>query len=482
MALTDSIAAHARSGPDRTAVIFNGGRVSYGAFAGRIARTRAALLGAGLRPGRLAVVCVHHLLQSWIVGLALRGAGITTVNAKSAEDALQLSGPGGLLVASAGEAHLWSDLPAMASAAGLPLAIVPPELFEGDAPSDEPPPSVPPGAHILLTSGTTGLSKKVLLDAAAEADLVAFNTHRCGVSADTVFNLMDFGLWTGASYTWPALTWSAGGVIVFNVGRERWRPFAETALTHAVVTPHMLDELLATPPGSLPRNEGLTLLTVGGVIARDPWRGMRARMGAAMLCLYGATETCHMTFTPIEREADLQGHRIHDDIIQVVDEDDRPLPAGQVGLVRLKASRGEAGYLDDEATSRAFFKGGWFYPGDLGIIEAERLFLQGRVTDVINVKGGKLATIPIETALQDALGARAVCVFSVPTPDGEAVHVAIQPGEAITPAALRAALKAALPRMPNVRVHRVDGLPRNHMGKVDRAALKRALVDEAPTS
>jgi acyl-CoA synthetase (AMP-forming)/AMP-acid ligase II len=165
----------------------------------------------------------------------------------------------------------------------------------------------------------------------------------------------------------------------------------------------------------------------------------------------------------------------------VVDDADRPLPSGQVGLVRLKASRGEAGYLDDEATSRAFFKGGWFYPGDLGIIEAGRLVLQGRVTDVINIKGGKLATLPIETALQERLGARAVCVFSVPTPDGEAVHVAIQPGQTITPQALRDALIAALPRMRDVRVHRVESLPRNHMGKVDRAALKRALIDAAPT-
>jgi acyl-coenzyme A synthetase/AMP-(fatty) acid ligase len=108
-----------------------------------------------------------------------------------------------------------------------------------------------------------------------------------------------------------------------------------------------------------------------------------------------------------------------------------------------------------------------------------RLSLQGRITDVINVMGDKIATTPIETSLQDRLGAAAVCVFSTPGRDGEEVHVAIQPGRAVALAELKGALAAAMPKIAQVRVHQVNAFPRNHMGKIDRAALKAQLVPPA---
>ncbi|MDR3470750.1 MAG: hypothetical protein P4M09_03535, partial [Devosia sp.] len=92
--------------------------------------------------------------------------------------------------------------------------------------------------------------------------------------------------------------------------------------------------------------------------------------------------------------------------------------------------------------------------------------------------GDKIATTPIETALQDRLGAEAVCVFSVPGQDGEAVHVAIQTARPVAAAELKAALRAALPAVPQARVHAVKAFPRNHLGKIERAALKAQLLGE----
>jgi acyl-coenzyme A synthetase/AMP-(fatty) acid ligase len=319
----------------------------------------------------------------------------------------------------------------------------------------------------------------VLLDAAGEADVVAFNTDLAAITAETIFDVMHFGLWTGASYIWPAMTWTAGGTVVFNQGRADWRPFTETPTpTHVAVTPQMLDELLSAPASAYPRPPTLVLITVGGVVSRAQWRGTCERLTDDVRSVYGATETCLMTFTPVRTEDDLVWHRAHDDILQVVDDQDRPMAPDETGFLRLRASRGEAGYLNDPQTSRAFFRGGWFYPGDLAVADAEgRVSLQGRVTDVINLLGSKYPTIPMERGLQERLGARAVCVFSMPGLDGEAVHVAIEPGAAtITAEALREALAACLPRMTQVQVHKVESLPRNHMGKVDRAALRGLLA------
>lgn len=93
--------------------------------------------------------------------------------------------------------------------------------------------------------------------------------------------------------------------------------------------------------------------------------------------------------------------------------------------------------------------------------------------------GDKIAAAPIEAALRDALGARDVCVFSAPGADGEAVHVAVQPGRTISPDDLRAALAVALPGIAQVRVHAVEAFPRNHIGKIERAALKAQLLSVA---
>jgi acyl-coenzyme A synthetase/AMP-(fatty) acid ligase len=484
MALIHAIEAHARATPDKPAIVFNGAPVSYAAFADRTAAARGALAREGAGPGGEAILCIHHGLDNWLLGLALRGLGVNTVAARSANEIEGLAaGRPVLVVTTDGERAHWPGLSEAAARTGGRLIVISADSLK-DGARAAPPAAPDPGGYVLLTSGTTGVYKKVLQDAAAEADLVALNTRRAGIAADTVFNVADFGPWTGAGYTWPTLVWHAGGTVVAKLGRPRERPFADgPRLTHAVVTPAMLDELLAAPANAYPRNDGLVLLTVGGLVSRAQWEGACARLTGDMRCLYGATETCHILYTPIRSAEDLRWNQVHDGVMQVVDEADRPVAAGEAGFVRLRASRGAAGYLDDAETSRAFFRDGWFYPGDLGVVDAAgRIALQGRVTDVINLGGSKYPTTPIETALQERLGVKAVCVFSAPTADGEAVHVAIEPGAAlVTAGALKAALEAAMPPMrTQVRVHKVEALPRNHMGKVDRAALKRQLVDGAP--
>ncbi len=54
----------------------------------------------------------------------------------------------------------------------------------------------------------------------------------------------------------------------------------------------------------------------------------------------------------------------------MVDEADRPLPPGATGRVRVRTEEMVQGYLDDEGLTAAFFRDGWFYPGDLGALGA----------------------------------------------------------------------------------------------------------------
>ena len=164
----------------------------------------------------------------------------------------------------------------------------------------------------------------------------------------------------------------------------------------------------------------------------------------------------------------------------MVDEAGNVLGPGIKGLVRVRIIDGLSGYLDDEVATRTFFRDGYFYPGDVGMFGHDgRLSLCGRASDVINVLGDKIATGPIEQALQDSLCVECVCILSVESTEGnDEINVVIQTGRPIEPADIVAAenaARSAFMRVP-MRVVFIDKLPRNEMGKIERLALKRQLI------
>ncbi len=67
--------------------------------------------------------------------------------------------------------------------------------------------------------------------------------------------------------------------------------------------------------------------------------------------------------------------------VQAVDAEDRPLPAGTEGILRIRSELCVDRYDDDPVASAQVFRDGWFYPGDLGAVSADgRLDVTGRVT------------------------------------------------------------------------------------------------------
>jgi non-ribosomal peptide synthetase component E (peptide arylation enzyme) len=84
MAVLESIFAYARSAPRRTALIANGCATSYHDFAASIVLVRRHLRAQAISRDRVAVMVVDNVADAWIIGLALRGLGVTTVNGRSA--------------------------------------------------------------------------------------------------------------------------------------------------------------------------------------------------------------------------------------------------------------------------------------------------------------------------------------------------------------------------------------------------------------
>lgn len=307
---------------------------------------------------------------------------------------------------------------------------------------------------------------------------MALRADLYGLTGASVVNLFDFGGWTVAGYQTPISVWGQGGAVMWHQGPDRWQSLTARDVTLAYTQPAMLASLLDAPAEAALRNDAMTVIVGAGVLSQADWRAARDRLTSDIRTSYGSTEAGPCALTRIETLEDLVWHQIHPAFeVQVVDDQHQPTPAGGTGAVRVRTS-GVDGYLADAATTRAFFRDGFFYPGDLGMLREDgRLQILGRVTDVINVMGDKIATTPIERSLQAALGAKAVCVFSAPGESGvEEVHVVIEPGEPVSQEALKAALRAALPRVRAVRFHAVTSFARNQMGKIDRLALRAQLA------
>jgi acyl-CoA synthetase (AMP-forming)/AMP-acid ligase II len=152
-----------------------------------------------------------------------------------------------------------------------------------------------------------------------------------------------------------------------------------------------------------------------------------------------------------------------------------------MGTVRIRTADMVRRYLDDEDASRAVFRHGYFYSGDLGTFLPDgRLALNGRVNNVINLLGNKVAAEPIEMALQESLAVDGVCVLSMRSegPDEE-FHVVIESSRPIGKAELASSISSQLRGVPYARVHFLPALPRNDMGKIDRAALRQKLLSDS---
>jgi acyl-coenzyme A synthetase/AMP-(fatty) acid ligase len=350
------------------------------------------------------------------------------------------------------------------------------------------PPRTPAGGHILLTSGTTGRYKMVLIDEAfAAADLGAvLDIHGSTAllqqedAGRSLIHQLNFGLWTAAGYNTAIRRWGYGGGVVIQQGGDILRSYQVPGLTLAIMIPALLDYILSTPAGSLPRNDALTIIVAGGALSRAVADQARARLTTRIATALGSTEGGIWAITPIETAEDLRWHRIHPSrTVQVVDEDHRPLPPGQLGQVRVRLDNGLSGYLGDPEATAASFRDGCFYPGDLGVLdERGRLALYGRASDVLNVLGDKIPAGPFEEALQQALGVAGVCIFSEQGERyAEELHVVLETAAPIDSAVLTAAAQAHLRGFPDARFHFLGALPRNHMGKVERFKLKQILLD-----
>jgi acyl-CoA synthetase (AMP-forming)/AMP-acid ligase II len=164
----------------------------------------------------------------------------------------------------------------------------------------------------------------------------------------------------------------------------------------------------------------------------------------------------------------------------VFDEDDRPVPEGDVGQVCLRSPAVMAGYWrDPEETKAAFTADGYVRTGDLGWLDDQgRLRLVGRSKEMYVRGGYNVYPVEVEAVLSTHPAVAAVAV--VPRPDpvmgevGVAVCVPRNAAKAPTIEELRSFARPSLAayKLPEAMAL-TDALPLTPGEKVDRAALAK---------
>lgn len=200
---------------------------------------------------------------------------------------------------------------------------------------------------------------------------------------------------------------------------------------------------------------------------------------------YGMTEAAHQMasnpLAPLPRKAGSVGLPAGPEIA-IMDHAGQLLPRGQMGEVVIRGANVTQGYENNPAANQAAFAGGWFRTGDQGRFDADGyLFLTGRLKEIINRGGEKIAPIEVdEILLQHPAVAQAV-TFAVPHPTlGEAVAAAIvlKRGARATERELRdfAGTRLAEFKLPR-QILIVDQVPKGPTGKVQRIGLADKLAD-----
>jgi long-chain acyl-CoA synthetase len=356
-------------------------------------------------------------------------------------------------------------------------------------------------AWLFYTSGTTGWPKGVMLtqrnlmtmgltyfvdvDAIDPTDAMVYAapmSHGCGLYA--IPHMM-----AGARHVVPA----SGGVDpaeLFELGRALGPLSTFAAPT---IVKRLVDH--AEAQALTPDDAAASFKTIvyGGapMYVADIQRALRV-MGPRFVQIYGQGET-PMVATALSREH--HGDATHPQYlarlasvgvaqtpveIRIATAEGKDLPIGEAGEVLVRGDTLMRGYWGNAEATAAALRDGWLYTGDVGSLDAcGFLTLRDRSKDLIISGGSNIYPREVEEVLLTAPGVAEAAVVGAPDAEwGELVVAFVVPvqGAQIAEADLDSHCLSRIARFKRPKRYLfVDGLPKNHYGKVLKTALRERL-------
>ena len=350
---------------------------------------------------------------------------------------------------------------------------------------------------INYTSGTTSRPKGVMI------------THRnaymnaVGTLVHVPMSCADRYLWTlpmfhanGWTFVW--IVTAVGGVHVClrKVDSvQAFRLIRDERVTMLCAAPTVLIGLASASPKQ--RREvppGVRVLTAGAPPAAATIQRVEGDFGWELTHLYGLTETAPFITIceprpehaglPLEDRSVVKARQgvelITSGELQVVDEDDNPVPrdAQTLGEIVVRGNVVMAGYYDDPDATAQAMRGGWFHSGDAAVVHPDGYVeIRDRFKDVIISGGENISSVEVEGVLMRHPAVKEVAVVGLPDPTwGETPHAFVVLAHGTTPTETEL-IEYIRDHMAHFKAPRkvefVTDLPKTATGKIQKYVLRR---------
>ncbi len=341
----------------------------------------------------------------------------------------------------------------------------------------------------LYTSGTTGLPKGVMLTnanynavfrEASKLDWAAYD------EGDAVMNAMPLFHVAGCNIGILASAQGAQTVILREIDPATIIDLVEEhRIAHAFWVPAVI-LMLSQLPGVDERDfSSLKTISYGASpIAEDLLKRAVDLFGAKFSQLYGLTETVGLgTYLPPEAHDPAWGKLrscgvpYPGSVVRVVDENDKPLPQGEVGEIVIRDAFVMKGYWNRADATEKALANGFFHTGDAGYFDEDGfLYIHDRIKDMIVSGGENIYPAEVENALFGHPSIADVAVIGIPSEKwGEEVKaiVVLKDGHEPDTASIIAWAKEKIASYKCPKsVDFVGALPRNPSGKILRRELR----------
>ena len=340
--------------------------------------------------------------------------------------------------------------------------------------------------YLNYTSGSTGNSKGAI----TTHSNIYWNT----LASVSTFELTsdDVHLCIFAPYAHPheifARPLYLGGTMVL-VDRIYPKSILEAVMNHKVTCimglAPMYENLLEVLERKTYDLSSLRILESGGMYTRmELIERFRQKLGIPILPVWGSTETTGIAIANRLDEPILPGSigkPCASYEVKIVDGKDRELPPEEIGEMIFRGPAVVQGYYQDTIHTQRWFKGGWYYSGDLGRRDKENNFyFMDRKTGMMKVAGLKVFPLEIELALMEHPDIRETAVIAVKDKLRGEVPKAIIVTKIGKDLSEKEVMEFCKERMPNYKVPRIvelrEALPKTGSGKINKKELQREVL------
>lgn len=479
--LADEISKQAEARPDAAAIHVRERILTFRELDACIWKTATFLSTHHVKPGDVVALTFTSNLLSLVTMLALARIS-STVFSLPRNLPLTLRTE---MAAGAKAVFLATDLPDVDDA-GLPCLLMDIDTIASpSSPIDlsvrEPAPSAP---WIIATgSGSTGNPKNIPLGHAQIIFRMPFFNSAFGLSTnDRIGSLISLDMLTTKLFFFYTLC-AGASIVMPDLKDPGWISIYQVSVLHAAVVhiEGLLDEVSRGRQNPL---AALRILRIGSSAVSDSLRKRIIRSLTPNLYIsYGMNEVGTTTIaTPadIAEAPGTVGKPITGVTVEIVDAEGKILPTGEVGLVRAQGPGAVDSYLDNLEASECSFKDGWFYSGDLGKFTPDgQLIFCGRADHMMIMNGINIYPSEIEAVMTRHPAVRDAAAVPLHHPahqDIPVCAVTLHREAQVTAQELQDFAYQHLGIRGPKKIIILEGIPRNHLGKLIRKELMHAVT------